>query len=122
MSEADFRAQFDQTFANAALALKPGEISDPVHTQFGWHVIYLKTKDVAPFDDVREQLMASQGGSVFNDWFAEQLDATPVDVNPRFGRFDPKTGQVLPVRSTAGESGQTGATGGTGSAGSAPNP
>jgi parvulin-like peptidyl-prolyl isomerase len=122
MSEADFRAQFDPDFVNAALALQPGEISGPVHTQFGWHVIYLQTEDVAPFDDVREQLAASQGGSVFDDWFAEQLDATTVDVNPRFGRFDPATGQVLPVRSTAEDSGETGETGGTGSAGSSPNP
>ena len=122
MSEADFRARFDPAFVNAALALRPGEISGPVHTQAGWHVIYLKSEDVAPFDDVREQLRASQVGSVFNDWFAERLDATTVDVNPRFGRFDPKTGQVLPVRSTAEESGQAGATGGTGSAGSASNP
>ena len=122
MSEADFKTQFDPDFVNAALALQPGEISGPVHTQFGWHIIYLKTKDVAAFDDVREQLRSSQGGSVFNDWFAEQLDATTVDVNPRFGRFDPTTGQVLPVRSTAQESGQSGATGGSGSAGSSPNP
>ena len=122
MSEADFRARFDPDFVNAALALHPGEISGPVHTQAGWHVIYLKTEDVAPFDDVREQLRASQVGLVFNDWFAEQLDATTVDVNPRFGRFDPKTGQVLPVRSTAEESGQAGVTGGTGSTGSASNP
>jgi parvulin-like peptidyl-prolyl isomerase len=122
MSEADFRAQFDPDFVNAALALQPGEISGPVQTQFGWHVLYLETEDVAPFDDVREQLAASQGGSVFDDWFAEQLDATTVDVNPRFGRFDPATGQVLPVRSTAEESGETGATGGTGSAGTSPNP
>jgi parvulin-like peptidyl-prolyl isomerase len=121
MSETDFRTQFDPDFVNAALALQPGEISGPVHTQFGWHIIYLKTKDVAPFDDVREALRSSQGNSVFNDWFAEQLDATTVDVNPRFGRFDPKTGQVLPVRSTA-ETGSTGATGGTGTSGSAPNP
>jgi parvulin-like peptidyl-prolyl isomerase len=122
MSESDFRAQFDPGFVNAALALEPGEISGPVHTQFGWHVIYLETEDVASFDDVREQLAASQGGSVFDDWFAEQLDTIEVDVNPRFGRFDPKTGQVLPVRSTAEESGQTGTTGGTGPAGSAANP
>ena len=122
MSEADFKAQFDPDFVNAALALQPGEISGPVHTQFGWHVIYLKNEDVAPFDDVSEQLRASQGNSVFNDWFAEQIEATTVDVNPRFGRFDAKTGQVLPVRSTAEESGETGATGGTGSTGSAPNP
>jgi parvulin-like peptidyl-prolyl isomerase len=119
MSEADFRTQFDPDFVNAALDLQQGEISEPVHTQFGWHIIYLKTKDVPAFDEVREQLRAAQGGSVFNDWFAEQIEATTVDVNPRFGRFDSKTGQVLPVRSTAG---QTGSTGGTGSTGSAPNP
>jgi parvulin-like peptidyl-prolyl isomerase len=119
MSEADFRTQFDPDFVNAALDLQQGEISGPVHTQFGWHIIYLKTKDVPAFDEVREQLRATQGGSVFNDWFTEQIEATTVDVNPRFGRFDSKTGQVLPVHSTAG---QTGSTGGTGSTGSAPNP
>lgn len=122
MSEADFRAQFDQTFVDAALALQPGEISDPVHTQFGWHVIYLMEKDVQPFDDVREQLTASQTGSIFEDWFAERLDTTDVDVNPRFGRFDPKTGQVLPVRSTADTTGSTGTTSATGSSGSTSNP
>ena len=122
MAASDFRSQFDPDFVNAALALRPGEISGPVHTQAGWHVIYLVNEDVAPFDDVREQLAASQGGSVFEDWFAEQFDTTPVDVNPRFGRFDPKTGQVLPVRSTAQESGETGANGGAGPAGSSPNP
>ena len=118
MSETDFRTQFDPDFVNAALALQPGEISGPVHTQFGWHIIYLKTKDVAPFDEVRDSLRSSQGGSVFHDWFTEQIETTKVDVNPRFGRFDTKTGQVLPVRSTA----ETGSTGGTGSSGSAPNP
>jgi PPIC-type PPIASE domain len=122
MSEANFRAQFDQTFVDAALKLQPGEISGPVHTQFGWHVIYLMKKDVPAFDDVREQLVTSQTPSIFGDWFAEQLDTTSVDVNPRFGRFDPKTGQVLPVRSTAGSTGSTGSSTGGGSTGSTSNP
>jgi len=122
MSEANFRAQFDQTFVDAALKLQPGEISGPVRTQFGWHVIYLMKKDVPAFDDVREQLVTSQTPSIFGDWFAEQLDTTSVDVNPRFGRFDPKTGQVLPVRSTADSTGSTGSSTGGGSTGSTSNP
>jgi hypothetical protein len=118
-SEAQFQTQFDPDFVAATLALKPDEISGPVQTQFGWHVIHLVRRDVAPFEDVHDQLAANQSGPVFNDWFTEQLGTTNIEVNPRFGRFDQDTGEVLPIRSTAqepaGGSGSTGSTGSTGS-------
>jgi hypothetical protein len=117
-SQAQFQTQFDPDFVAATLALQPGEISGPVQTQFGWHVIHLVRRDVAPFEDVRDQLAANQTGTVFNDWFTEQLGTTNVEVNPRFGRFDQDTGEVLPIRSTAQEpAGDTGSTGSTGSTG-----
>ena len=120
-SQAQFQTQFDPDFVAATLALKPGEISGPIQTQFGWHVIQLVRRDVAPFEDVRDQLQANQTGAVFNDWFTEQLGTTTIEVNPRFGRFDRETGEVLPIRSTAkepaGGSGSTGS-GSTGSSGS----
>jgi parvulin-like peptidyl-prolyl isomerase len=115
-SEAQFQTQFDPDFVEATLALQPGEISGPIETQFGWHVIRLVRRDVAPFEDVRAQLEANQAGTVFNDWFTEQLGTTSVEVNPRFGRFDQDTGEVLPIRSTAQEpAGGSGSTGSTGS-------
>jgi peptidyl-prolyl cis-trans isomerase C len=47
-------------FSDAAFALKPGEITDkPVQTQFGWHVIQVEERRVAPtptFDQAREEL------------------------------------------------------------------
>ena len=46
----------DNTFVQAALALKPGQISQPVHTRFGWHIIQLVSVDVQPLDQVRDQL------------------------------------------------------------------
>lgn len=107
-AEAEFTSQFDQDFVQGALALEPGEISGPVQSQFGWHLIYLVRRDVAPFEGVREQLRAAQVGTVFEAWLLEQLDAANVEVNPRFGQLDPATGQVLAVRSTAdGPSGST---------------
>ena len=102
-SEPDFIAQFDPDFVAGALELEPGEISGPVQTQFGWHVIRLVSREVAPFEDVQEQLRAGGAGQVFQDWMLEQLDTTDIDVNPRFGRLDTETGEIVAVRSTADE-------------------
>ena len=46
-------------FAEAAFAAKPGEITGPVQSQFGWHVIKVeerRTKPVPPFDELKEQI------------------------------------------------------------------
>ena len=41
-------------FGEAAYKLKKGEISDPVKSQFGWHVIKLEDKRVKPFPPFEE--------------------------------------------------------------------
>src|SRR5271165_936463 len=45
-------------FSEAAFKLKKGEISDPVKTQFGWHIIQVedtRTKTFPPFEQLKEQ-------------------------------------------------------------------
>jgi peptidyl-prolyl cis-trans isomerase C len=46
-------------FAEAAFKLEPGQISDPVKSQFGWHIIKLegkRQKEFPPFDQVKDQV------------------------------------------------------------------
>jgi parvulin-like peptidyl-prolyl isomerase len=92
--------KFPKSFALAALALKPGEISRPVQTQFGWHVIYLVDKQITPFAQVRDQALKQAQANAFSDWVRQQDQAGAIDVDPSFGRFDPTTLQVVRITST----------------------
>jgi foldase protein PrsA len=48
--------QYLPQFLKAALQLEAGEVSDPVQTQAGFHIIKVTDKNVKPFEDVKEQV------------------------------------------------------------------
>ncbi len=87
-------------FAAAVIKMEPGEISKPVHSQFGWHVILMNTKDVQSFDSVKQTLLDSGSTSIFNDWLREQIQNGKIEINPKYGRFDSDTLEVSRISST----------------------
>ncbi len=52
--------QMVEPFGNAVKAMEKGQVSDPVETQFGWHVIKLndsRERQAPALDEVREQVV-----------------------------------------------------------------
>jgi peptidyl-prolyl cis-trans isomerase D len=57
-------------FADAAFAMKPGDVSQPVRTRFGWHIIKVTDKTpetVTPFETAKEQIQKELGASQLQD-------------------------------------------------------
>tara|TARA_B100001248_G_scaffold255561_1_gene235456 strand:- start:1858 stop:2727 length:870 start_codon:yes stop_codon:yes gene_type:complete len=68
-------------FEKAAFSLEPDQLSEPVKTQFGWHVIKLHEKQeskLTPFDDLKEKIIEylheRKKDKVF-DFFLDELKA-----------------------------------------------
>ncbi len=61
-------------FEEVAFALNTGEISPPVQTQYGYHIIRvdeIKTIETTPFEQVREQLMSEISTSAVQDAYLQ---------------------------------------------------
>ncbi len=71
------KGQMVPAFEQALVALKPGQISQPVHTQFGWHIIYRPT-----YDEVKAEISRSAGAQVTQK--AESLYIAKLDSSIQF--------------------------------------
>ena len=74
-----------KTFEDATNALaKPGDISDPVESQFGYHIIRLderQAKTVTSFDEVRLQLMSEARADLLSQKRVQKVQAITNTMN-----------------------------------------
>lgn len=74
-------------FEEAAYALQVGEISKPVKTSFGYHIIQLLGKEIRPFDI--NQLDQNKQ-KVFNDWLTTEKEKHKIE------QFDDVWTKIVP--------------------------
>jgi parvulin-like peptidyl-prolyl isomerase len=84
-------------FVQAVSQLPIGQVSDPVQTQFGYHLIEVTSRQVPPYGPDM-QSTAAQG--VFLAFLRTALQKATIKVNPQFGSVDhgnPANGEVPTV-------------------------
>jgi parvulin-like peptidyl-prolyl isomerase len=98
-------ADYVPEFTDATLAAEIDVPTEPVETQFGFHVILVYDRtDLAPEDtpteeDIIDSLEQTAVDQAFSEWFPAAFAVAVVEVNEKFGTWqtDPVAGVVAPV-------------------------
>ncbi len=67
-----YRGMMVPPFEQALFALKKGEISEPVRTPFGYHIIQLLDKETSTYDQAREKVVQKRFETLLEDLKARQ--------------------------------------------------
>lgn len=93
------RGTFVPEFEAAIDSAEIGQVVGPVQTEFGFHLIRVDAFEEQTFDEVkdqlREQIAGSAGGEAFNELMMDVFANAEVEINPKYGSWDPTTGQVV---------------------------
>ena len=90
-------------FSAAAFKLKKGEVSDPVKTQFGWHIIKVedtRTKSFPPFEQVKDQAARYVAQKAESEAIAQLHNAAKIELFDADGKPLPPAAEA-PGRSRA---------------------
>jgi parvulin-like peptidyl-prolyl isomerase len=88
---------FVAEFADALTTAEVDVPTDPVESEFGFHIILLREDEVPTEDEVIEALTAQSVGEATNAWFIEKVEAAEVSVDETYGTWQTNPPQVVPA-------------------------
>lgn len=109
--------RFVPEFETAMNALAVGEVSQPVQTDFGWHLIKVTSRQPQTLEEAAPEIRQRlEGGreEAINSFLIDAVAKARISVNPRYGRFEKgeaggAPGIVPPDAPTTTEAGAGGA-------------
>ncbi len=107
--------QYVAEFAAAASQATPGKPTEPVKTQFGYHILLVDSIKVLPFDQVKADITKQLQGDAtkaFQDFLNTAYRAGTIKIDKRYGSWDPATSAVVPPAGAASGPTTTGPAGG----------
>jgi parvulin-like peptidyl-prolyl isomerase len=75
----------------------PGQVTEPVKTEFGYHLILVRERTTPTFEASRprlEEALSSQEASALQSWLQQASRNAKVAVNPTFGVWDADNGTI----------------------------
>jgi len=87
------RGQMVPEFEEAAFNLEIGEISDPIQSDFGWHIILKQDQEIRPVDDATYNQMTL---TFFNDWLTGQRTVIVIETDDTWVEVYPETPVIPP--------------------------
>jgi foldase protein PrsA len=92
-------SQFVPEYTQSVAELDKGEISNPIRTQFGYHVVRLLGERFTPLNKIREQLIGEIGTKrqedAWNEFLSQAYEDADITVNSRYGELDPESHMVV---------------------------
>jgi hypothetical protein len=103
----NMEGKFVPEFEEALYDLEPGQVSEPVRTQFGYHLILLRSIGVPSYEDIGDEIRAEleqrrgDTNAALFDLIGEATANVRVEVNPRYGSWDQEQLAVVPPEGAA---------------------
>ncbi|MCS7459729.1 peptidylprolyl isomerase [Paenibacillus doosanensis] len=66
-------SQWTENFKKATMTLELNKISDPIETEYGYHIIRVESRGVIPYDELKETLKQSLSQTKYNDFMTKEL-------------------------------------------------
>lgn len=72
-------------FATAASTAPIGAVTEPVESQFGWHLILVESREEPSLEEIREEIDASRVNQLVDAWLLDIVSGATVEVDEQYG-------------------------------------